>query len=600
MSEPEPAPIPAPAPPPRPKAASHAWYGKTIARCKVGERIGRGATSHVFKATYVPLNKEIAVKILSGDRALDQEARARFLGEAKAIARLDHENIVKVLDVVEDQGCLCILMEYVGGQTLQDLLDDEKVLAPKRALRTALQVARALEAAHEEEIVHRDIKPANVMLIRGGDLVKVVDFGLAVRGVENRVGTPMFMSPEAAQGKRIDDKSDVYALGVCLYQMLTGRLPFGGATVKEILAAHVSTEAAPPSRVKRELGDRYDALLAKMLVKAKGYRPAAAEVVDLLEEMLDEPQEQRGKGRRTRRRRGGKKSAAPLAISLGGVAILAVVGIVALVRSSDAPEDSGAVAGGGTKTVEPPPDPAALARRAYDEADSWDREHRTDAAGRVQRWTEAERACAGTDWAAKAAERRKEAEADAAKQKADREREAADRKAREELEARIKAQHEEIVTLVKACDFEGASTRADRLGAPPGTDTKAWNGKVARLRYLKEHFVPKFDERVKAGRLRAAVVKPAAGPEEMVTGAARAGLETDKGAKIAWGSVKPEDLLKGATKVFAQSRPEDSLFLAAFSKELGLDAQAKNFAEATDMTDGQGLYKEKLREFFPK
>src|SRR5207244_2389142 len=130
---------------------------------------------------------------------------------------------------------------------LQDRLDDEPVVAPRQALRIAAQIARALEAAHDEKIVHRDVKPANVMLVgpKGDETVKVVDFGLAAQQEMNRVGTPLFMSPEAAQGKRIDEKSDVYALGVCLYRMLTGTLPFTGATVKDILAAHVNNELVP-------------------------------------------------------------------------------------------------------------------------------------------------------------------------------------------------------------------------------------------------------------------------------------------------------------------------------------------------------------------
>jgi serine/threonine protein kinase len=229
-------------PGPAKPGGSSPYSGRVVARCRVGEKLGRGATSHVFRAHYEPLSKDIALKILGKDSAGAEDLRARFLSEARSVAKISHENIVKVLDVVEDHGLLCILMELVEGPTLQDRLDDEGVIKPRQAFRIAAQIARALEAAHAEKIVHRDVKPANVMLVgpAGDETVKVVDFGLAVQQEMNRVGTPLFMSPEAAQGKRIDEKSDVYALGICLYRMLTGVLPFTGATVKEILAAQNS------------------------------------------------------------------------------------------------------------------------------------------------------------------------------------------------------------------------------------------------------------------------------------------------------------------------------------------------------------------------
>src|SRR6185503_3769956 len=133
---------------------------------------------------------------------------------------------------------------------------------PKRAMKIALDVARALDTAHAEDIVHRDIKPANFIVDKRTGTVRVVDFGLAAKGANNRVGTPLYMSPEAAQGKRIDDRSDVYALGVSLYQMLTGRHPFTGGAVKEILAAQVNQELDPASKVRPDVGTKYDGVLA--------------------------------------------------------------------------------------------------------------------------------------------------------------------------------------------------------------------------------------------------------------------------------------------------------------------------------------------------
>src|SRR5262245_41875445 len=344
-------PGPGPAKPP-----SSPYAGRTIARCKVGERLGRGATSHVFRAHYEPLGKEIALKILSGDAAGSAEMRARFLSEARAAGKLSNENIVKVLDVAEDQGFLCILMELVEGPTLQDRLDDEKVLPPLHALSIASQMARALEAAHEADIVHRDVKPANVMLLGrpGEETVKVVDFGLAAQQELNRVGTPLFMSPEAAQGKRIDEKSDVYALGVCLYRMLTGVLPFTGTTVKEILAAHVNAELVPPSRRRQQLGAVYDDLLKKLLVKSKGYRPSAGEAADILEDLADDLEEREKGVRRVRRRK--KRAAAKQGkpVNPAVLATFAVVGVVvvigAMLMSSGKPTSQTA-----GSTNDPPP-----------------------------------------------------------------------------------------------------------------------------------------------------------------------------------------------------------------------------------------------------
>ena len=294
-----------PGPGPAKPAGSSPYSGRTIARCKVGEKLGRGATSHVFRALYEPLGKDVALKILSKEAAGSEEMRKRFLSEARAVGKLNHENIVKVLDVVEDQSFLCIIMELVGGPTLQDRLDDEDVIPPRHAFRIAGQIARALEAAHEQKVVHRDVKPANVMLVGkpGDEMVKVVDFGLAAQQEMNRVGTPLFMSPEAAQGKRIDEKSDVYAVGVCLYRMLTGVLPFTGATVKDILAAHVNAELVPPSERRPQLGKTYDELLKKLLVKSKGYRPSAAEAAELLEDVADDLEEREMGVRRERRRK---------------------------------------------------------------------------------------------------------------------------------------------------------------------------------------------------------------------------------------------------------------------------------------------------------
>jgi len=393
-------PGPGPAKPP-----SSPYAGRTIARCKVGERLGRGATSHVFRAHYEPLGKDIALKILSGDAAGSADMRARFLSEARAAGKLSNENIVKVLDVAEDQGFLCILMELVEGQTLQDRLDDEKVLPPRHALSIAAQMARALEAAHEADIVHRDVKPANVMLLGrpGEETVKVVDFGLAAQQELNRVGTPLFMSPEAAQGKRIDEKSDVYAMGVCLYRMLTGALPFTGTTVKEILAAHVNAELVPPSRRRQQLGTVYDDLLKKLLVKSKGYRPSAGEAAEILEDLADDLEEREKGVRRVRRRKKRAAAKKPVAVNPAILATFAVVGVVGVIVAM-------LMSGGKPPAPTPggqgdPPPVAAIdpAKKAYDEVDLWVGQNSGKLSEAAAKWRTVENSYPGTPWATRAA-----------------------------------------------------------------------------------------------------------------------------------------------------------------------------------------------------
>ncbi len=602
MPAPAPAPIPSPAPKP---GASNPYLGKTIARCVVGERIGRGASSSVFRAKYVPLQKDIALKILSLKNAEAAEMRERFREEAKSIAKLDHESIVKVIDVAEDQGFLCILMEYVPGETVQDRLDDVKVLPPKKAIEICAGVARALENAHDAGIIHRDIKPANMMLTKGSDLPKVVDFGLASKGASNRVGTPLYMSPEAAQGKRIDEKSDVYALGISLYQMLTGRHPFNGDNVKEILQAQVSAEFVPVSKVKPELGNKYDELLKKLLVKSKGYRPTAAEAAEMLEEFLDAPAAGSGGAKGARRgakggRRTSKSGSGPMVAAGALVLVLVVVGVMAM-KKEEPPPAPPPVKKDPVVVADPKAAAEAAAKAAYDAADLWVAAHPHDPEGQVQQWSQAEKLCAGTAWLDKVKARKLEADRAAGRKKQEAEMAAATQRARETQAAEAKKKLEEFNALVASCDFEAASAKGAKMSAPEGFSDKGWRARQARLKFLTETFADNLDGWAKSRTPEATLFDKKAAQDEVVTGADKKGLVTNKSRTIPWSAIPAEDLFHNAVKKsVSQSRSEGVLFLAVAATELGLKDQAEMFLGSLNLVDSSGTAEQQAKDLFEK
>ena len=579
---------PAPAgtgPGPRPaKPLSSPYAGRTIARCKVGDRLGRGATSHVFRAHYEPLAKDIALKILSGDAAGSADMRARFLSEARAAGKLSNENIVKVLDVAEDQGFLCILMELVEGQTLQDRLDDEKVLPPRHALSIAAQMARALEAAHDAGIVHRDVKPANVMLIGrpGEETVKVVDFGLAAQQELNRVGTPLFMSPEAAQGKRIDEKSDVYALGVCLYRMLTGALPFTGTTVKEILAAHVSAELVPPSRTRPQLGALYDDLLKKLLVKSKGYRPSAGEAAEILEDLADDLEEREKGVRRVRRRKKRAAAKKPVAVNPAVLATFAVAGVVVVIAAMLLSGGKPAAPTQGGQGDPPPVAAIDPAKKAYDEVDTWAVQNAGKFAEAANRWRTVEQSYPGTPWATKAAAKR--AEAEEAQRKKEEAARTAPVKAPVAVPVSDSARHEHVNGLLKDFKFHEAASLLEEMNAPSGTSKDAWDQHCNRIDYLGRHWVDAMDKGLHALRapLKAKDVFPSARDNETLVGANSAGavvFDGNQRVTVSWSKADPASFFKNRVIVDRVLDTNDfaaNVVLASLAAELNqLDAMRR-------------------------
>jgi eukaryotic-like serine/threonine-protein kinase len=250
--------------------------------------VGRGGMAEVFRARDIRLDRIVAVKTLRDDLARDQTFQARFRREAQSAASLNHPSIVAVYDTGEDMvghtPVPYIVMEYVDGRTLRDLLRDDRRLLPERALEITDGVLRALDYSHRNGIVHRDIKPGNVMLTRTGD-VKVMDFGIA-RAVSDAqatmtqtaqvIGTAQYLSPEQARGERVDARSDLYSTGCLLYELLTGRPPFTGDSPVAIAYQHVRENPIPPSRVDPEIPPWADSIVLKAMAKDPGDRYQSA------------------------------------------------------------------------------------------------------------------------------------------------------------------------------------------------------------------------------------------------------------------------------------------------------------------------------------
>ena len=218
------------------------------------EEVGRGAMGVVYRAKQLTLGREVAVKVLPQGLARDASYVARFTREARIIAGLNHPNIVQIYDAGEQQNLLFFAMEFVQGPTLASLLYLDGTISPYYASEYAAQIADALDAAYRERnVIHRDIKPENLMLSRWGK-VKVMDFGLArapglqvITVAKTLVGSIYYASPEQIWGEVIDNRSDIYALGVVLYEMVCGRRPFSGRTMPEVTQTIIQGILQPPS-----------------------------------------------------------------------------------------------------------------------------------------------------------------------------------------------------------------------------------------------------------------------------------------------------------------------------------------------------------------
>jgi serine/threonine protein kinase len=243
---------------------------QTISQYKILEKLGEGGMGVVYKAQDTKLDRFVALKFLPPQMAASEQDKARFIQEAKSAAALNHPNVCSIIDIQEHEGKMFIVMEFVDGQTLQE---KKASLTQKQAIDYAIQIAEGLSAAHEKGIVHRDIKPENIMIRKDG-IVQVMDFGLAKLAGTTRltkmgstVGTLGYMSPEQVQGQEADHRSDIFSLGVLLYEMITGRSPFNGAHESAILYEIVNVDVPPMTSVKPELDPSLDAIVLECLEK---------------------------------------------------------------------------------------------------------------------------------------------------------------------------------------------------------------------------------------------------------------------------------------------------------------------------------------------
>lgn len=258
-------------------------------RYELGQVLGRGGMAEVYLAHDTRLGRTVAVKTLRADLARDPSFQARFRREAQSAASLNHPAIVAVYDTGEDYidnvSIPYIVMEYVDGSTLRELLHSGRKLLPERSLEMTIGILQALEYSHRSGIVHRDIKPANVMLTRNGQ-VKVMDFGIAramgdsgmtMTQTSAVIGTAQYLSPEQAKGEQVDARSDLYSTGCLLYELLTVRPPFVGDSPVAVAYQHVREEAQAPSVFDPEITPEMDAIVLKALTKDPNYRYQSAD-----------------------------------------------------------------------------------------------------------------------------------------------------------------------------------------------------------------------------------------------------------------------------------------------------------------------------------
>jgi serine/threonine-protein kinase len=247
-----------------------------LGRYEVISELGQGAMGVVYKATDPLIDRVVAIKTINLGLAQEEkeEYEGRFYQEAKAAGRLSHPNIVTIYDVGKSGDVAYIAMEFLQGREIRDVLDEGQLLSVRQTLDIVSQVALGLAYAHEHGIVHRDVKPSNIMMIRDGH-VKITDFGIArmesaaVRTQTGMVlGSPKYMSPEQVMGKLIDQRSDIFSLGVMLYEMLTGKAPFLGENVNAIMYQTLNGVPPPPSTLNPAVPDMLNFIVAKALAKS--------------------------------------------------------------------------------------------------------------------------------------------------------------------------------------------------------------------------------------------------------------------------------------------------------------------------------------------
>ncbi len=256
--------------------------GHNLGPYRLLDQLGAGGMATVYKAYHAAMDRYVAIKVLPQHLARDPNFRARFQQEARVIARLEHRHILPVYDVAEEDGIPYLVMRYTDGGDLNNLIAGR--LTVERAVELLAQVAEALGYAHRRGVIHRDVKPANVLIGRDGDAL-LADFGIAkiyentlqLTGEGTMVGTPAYMAPEQLQGKRVDARTDIYALGVVLYQALTGECPFVAETPLAVAMMHIHNPLRPPRQLKSDIPESIERIILRAMAKSPEDRFQTAE-----------------------------------------------------------------------------------------------------------------------------------------------------------------------------------------------------------------------------------------------------------------------------------------------------------------------------------
>jgi serine/threonine protein kinase len=265
-------------------------------RYELLEKIGEGGMGIVYKAKCHLLNRFVAVKILKAELNNDEEFVARFKREGISVAKLSHPNIVNVHDVGTENDINFIVMEYINGKTLKEVIKKDIRLSSDKTLDITLQIAKALECAHKNNIIHRDIKPDNI-LITEDNVVKVMDFGIAkvsdsqtITNSNKVIGTAHYFSPEQAKGNFVDGRTDIYSLGIVMYEMVTGKVPYNADSAISIAMMHIHEPVIPPKEVILDLPQNINQAILKAVEKEPINRfQTATEMVNILETIKKDP-----------------------------------------------------------------------------------------------------------------------------------------------------------------------------------------------------------------------------------------------------------------------------------------------------------------------
>lgn len=249
--------------------------GKTLGgRYEVLENIDSGGMAYVYKALCKKTEREVAVKVLKSEFAGSSEYVERFKREAQAAFQLEHENVVQVYDVGFDENSYYMVMEFINGPTLKNIIETSGFLPEKQAIEYALQICSALSSAHKNGIIHRDIKPQNV-LVNEKDVAMITDFGIA-KSVASQaesdsqvIGSVYYVSPEQAKGEKVDQRTDIYSFGIMLYEMLTGELPYKGEKSVSVALKHINEQITPPKRLNNEISESLNRIIIKATSKKK-------------------------------------------------------------------------------------------------------------------------------------------------------------------------------------------------------------------------------------------------------------------------------------------------------------------------------------------